>query len=67
MLQLILELDQRVLISELGDDLRTFPTTTWHCINLVDGRIRLIPYFDFNRMRELKVVLIGNLSHQRMY
>jgi len=69
MLQPILELDQRMLISisELGDDLRAFLTTTWHCINFVHGRIRLIPYFDFDRIGELKVALIGNSSHSRTY
>ena len=50
-------------MSELGDDLRAFPTTTWHCINFVDGRIRFIPYLDLDKMRDLRVALIGNSSH----
>ena len=62
-----LELDQRRLMSELGDDLRAFLTTTWHCINFVDGKIRLIPYFDFDKAREIRVALIGNSSHWRIY
>ena len=54
MLQPTLELDQRKWMSELGEELRAFLTTTWHCINFVDGRIRFIPYLDFDKMRELK-------------
>ena len=62
MLEPTLELDQRKVISELGDDLRTFLTTTWNCINFVDGRIRSIPYLDFDKTRELKMALIGDSS-----
>ena len=60
MLQLTLKLDQRKLMSELGDDLRAFLTTTWHYINCVDGRIRFIPYFDFDKTRELRVALTSD-------
>ena len=54
-------------MSELGDDLRAFLKTTWQCTNFADGRIRFIPYLELDKMRELRVALIGNLSHRRVY
>ena len=54
-------------MSESGDDFRAFLTTIWHCINVVDGKIRFIPYLDFDMMRELRVALIGNSSNRRIY
>ena len=67
MLQPTLELDQMKWMSELGDDLRAFLKTTWHCINFADGRIRFTPYLDFDKMRELSVALIGNSNNWRIY
>ena len=59
----MLVLAQRWFISELGDDLRALLITTWHCVNLVDGRIRLKPYLDLDMRSELSVALIGSSSH----
>ena len=67
MSQPTLELDQNKLMSELGDDLRAFLATTWHCINFVDGKIKFIPYLDFDKTRELRMALIGNSSNWRIY
>ena len=63
MLQPTLKLD----LTELGDDLKAFLTTTWRCINLVDGKIRFISDCDFGKTRELRVSLTGNSSHWRIY
>ena len=50
-------------MSELGDDLRAFRMTVWHCRNFVEGKMQLIPYLDLDKMRVLRVALIGSSSH----
>ena len=51
------------LMSELGDDLRAFLLIFWHSRNLVEGKMKLIPYLDLGKMRVLRVALIGSSSH----
>ena len=55
------------LTSRLGEDLRAFLMTVWQLINFVKGIIKLIPHFEFSRMRVLKVELIGSSSHCLAY
>ena len=39
--------------------------TAWHCVNLEEGRIRLMLYFNFGKTRVLSVPLIGSSSNWR--
>ena len=54
-------------MSLLGEDFNVFRIVVWHCMNLIDGRIRLIPYFDLLIIRLLKVALMGSSSHCLIY
>ena len=47
-------------MSLLGEDFNVFRIVVWHCMNLIDGRIRLIPYFDLLIIRLLKLLLDNN-------
>ena len=63
MLQPVLVCARNEIMSELGDDLRDFLITVWHCRNFVEGRMQLTPYFVLGKMRVLRVKLIGNSSY----
>ena len=49
-------------MSGLGENFKAFRIIAWHSINLIDGRIRFIPYLDVFKIKELKVALIAE-SH----
>ena len=46
-------------MSGLGEDFKALRIIVWHSTNLIDGRIRFIPYLDAFKIKELKVALIG--------
>ena len=55
------------LMSGFGEDFKAFRIIVWHSINLIDGRIRFIPYLEVVKMKELKFALIGKSSHCLTY
>ena len=50
-------------MSLLGEDFILFRMLVWHCINLIEGSTRLIPYLNLLIIKLLKVVLMGSSSH----
>ena len=46
-----------------GEDFKVFRIIVWHSINFTEGRIRLMPYLDVFKIKELKVDHIGFSSH----
>ena len=54
-------------MSGFGEDFKVFCIIVWHSMNLIDGRIRFIPYLDAFKIKELKVALIGKSSHCLTY
>ena len=50
-------------MSRFGEDFKAFRIIVWHSVNLTDGRIRLMPYLDVPKIKELKVEHIGSSSH----
>ena len=60
MLLPVLESFYKERASWFGDSLKEFQITVWHCKNLVDCRMRLMPNFDFSMTRLLSDVLIGS-------
>ena len=55
------------LISLFGEDFNVSRIVVWHCMNLIDRRTRLIPYFDLLIIRLPKVALMGSSSHCPIY
>ena len=54
-------------MSLLGEDFSLFQMFVWHCINLIEGSTRLIPYMDLLIIKLLKVALMGSSSHCLIY
>ena len=54
-------------MSLLGEDFNLFRMFVWHCINLIEGSTRLIPYLDLLIIKLLKVALMGSSSHCLIY
>ena len=50
---------QKCVMSLLGEDFSLFRMFVWHCMNLIKGSTRLIPYFNLLVIRLLKVALMG--------
>ena len=63
MLVPVLESFHKERISRFGDSLKKLRITVWHCKNLVDGRMRLMPNFDFGMTRLLSDAIIDSSSH----
>ena len=54
-------------MSLLGEDFNLFRMFVWHCINLIEGSIQLIPYLDLLIIRLLKVALMRSSSRCLIY
>ena len=54
-------------MSGFGEDFKAFRIIVWHSINLIDGRIRFIPYLDVFKVNELKVELIKTCIVRHIY
>ena len=49
-------------MSKFGDDLRALLITAWHSKNIVEGRIKLIPYLALRSTIVLRVALIKMIT-----
>jgi len=58
---------QRWVISLLGEYFKLFQMLFWHCMNLIEGSTRLMPYFDLLIICLLNNALMENSNHCLIY